>query len=115
MPVQTAGTLGTPELRVSGRIGLSLDPLDFDVQVIWNSSVVGSLTQTIEDTPINEFGEYTTVNTTLGFRVNDRMSFQIIVRNLFDRDLPFPAEVNRAFGVFDPIGRTFTATASVRF
>ena len=43
------------------------------------------------------------------------MRVQFIVRNLFDKQLPFPAEVTRPFGVFDPIGRTFTATASAKF
>jgi len=115
IPVQSAGTVGTPEFRVNARVGFSLDPVDFDVQVLWNSSTVASLTQTIEDTPINEYGDYALVNATLGFRLDDRMSFQVMVRNLFDKGLPFPAEVTRPFGVYDPIGRSFTASASVRF
>lgn len=115
IPVQAAGTLGTPEWRVNGRIGFDFDPVDLDFQVIWNSSTVASLTQTIEDTPINDYDSFAIFNTTLGFNVDERLRLQFIVRNLFDKDLPFAAQVTRPFGVYDPIGRTFTATASLRF
>lgn len=115
LPIEAAGTVGTPELRLNGRVGFEFDPFDLDFQVLWNSSTVGSLTLNEEDTPINEYGDYTLVNATLGFNVNDQMRLQFIVRNLFDRELPFAAEVTRPFGVYDPIGRTFTATASLRF
>lgn len=115
VPVEAAGTVGTPEWRLNGRVGFSFDPVDLDVQVVWNSSTVGSLTQTIEDTPVNEYGDYTLVNTTLGFDVDDSVRLQFIVRNLFDVELPLPAQVSRPFNVYDPIGRTFTATASMRF
>jgi outer membrane receptor protein involved in Fe transport len=113
--LEAAGTVGTPRWRVTSRLGLNFDPLDWDVQVIWNSRVVSDPTLTIEDTPINDYGSYTLVNSSLGLRVSDDFRLQISVRNLFDRDLPYPATVTRSFSVFDPIGRTFTATASVNF
>jgi outer membrane receptor protein involved in Fe transport len=113
--IEAAGTVGTPRWRLNGRLGFNFDPIDFDVQVLWNSSVVGDRDLTIEDTPINEYGDYTTVNTTLGFRVNDSFRMQLSVRNLFDVGLPFAATVTRNFSVFDPIGRTFSATGTVTF
>ncbi|WP_162806586.1 TonB-dependent receptor [Sphingosinicella terrae] len=113
--LEAAGTVGTPEWRLNGRVGFNFDPVDIDLQVIWNSDTVGDLDATIEDTPINEYGDYTIVNGTVGFAVNDNVRMQVSVRNLFDADLPFAATVTRPFNVYDPIGRTFTATASVRF
>ena len=113
--IEAVGTVGTPRWRVNGRLGFNFDPVDLDVQVIWNSSVVADRSLTIEDTPVNEYGDYTTVNSTLGFRINDNFRMQFSVRNLFDVDVPFPAAVTRTFSVFDPIGRTFSATGTVTF
>ena len=115
VPVDAAGTVSAPQVRLNGRVGVALDPVDLDVQVLWNSRTVGSRTLTFEDTPINDFDAYTLVNTTLGIKAGDRMRLQFIVRNLLDRKIPFAAEVGRNYGVFDPIGRTFTAAASVKF
>lgn len=115
--LESAGALGTPKWRVNGRIGFAFDPIDFDVNVIWTQGTVLDLVATTEDVAaeILNVPSYTLVNTSLGFRLQENFFFQVSVRNLFDRDVPFPGVVQRAFGVFDPIGRTFTATASVRF
>jgi outer membrane receptor protein involved in Fe transport len=115
--LESAGQLGTPKWRINGRIGFSFDPIDFDVNVIWTDNVVLDLLATPEDIAdaVNRIPSYTLVNTSLGFNLNDQFTLQFSVRNLFDREVPFGGVVNGAFGVFDPIGRTYTATASVRF
>jgi iron complex outermembrane recepter protein len=115
--IETAGTVGTPEWRVNGRIGFAFDPVDLDINVIWTDHVVLDPAATDEDIApeINNIPSYTLVNMALGFRIAERFRLQFSVRNLFDRDVPFGGVVNRAYSVFDPIGRSFTATASVRF
>lgn len=112
---QGAGTVGSPRWDVNGRIGYSFDPFDWDVQVLWSSKTVGNRTLTYENTPVNDFPSYTLVNTTFGAKVTENFSLQFTVRNLFDRAVPYSATVTRAFGAFDPIGRTFTARAAVAF
>lgn len=113
--IEGAGTVGSPRWDVNGRIGYSFDPFDWDVQVLWSSKTVNSRTATIENTPINDYPSYTLVNMTLGAKVTENFSLQFTVRNLFDRAVPYPATVTRSFGVYDPIGRTFTARAAVSF
>ncbi|MDQ8754980.1 TonB-dependent receptor [Sphingosinicella sp. LHD-64] len=115
--IESAGTLGTPQWRINGRIGFALDPVDFDVNVIWTEGTVLDLNATTEDiaADILNVPSYTLVNTSLGFRLGENYFLQFSVRNLFDRDVPFPGVVQRAFGIFDPIGRTYTATATMRF
>ncbi|WP_165357196.1 TonB-dependent receptor [Sphingosinicella sp. CPCC 101087] len=115
--VETAGELGTPKWRVSGRVGFVFDPFDLDVNVIWTDNTVLDLLATDEDIApeINNVPSYTLVNTALGVRLEEDFFLQFSVRNLFDRKVPFPGIVQREFGIFDPIGRTYTATATVRF
>jgi outer membrane cobalamin receptor len=113
--LEAVGTVGTPRWRLNARLGFNFHPVDWDIQVIYNSRQVGDRTLTIEDTPINDYGRYTTVNSSLGFRVEDNFRLQFSVRNLLDRKIPYPATVTRAFGVFDPIGRSYSATATIDF
>lgn len=113
--IEAQGTVGSPRWDVNGRIGYSFDPFDWDIQVLWTSKTVGSRTATIENTPVNDYPSYTLVNTTFSAKVTENFSLQFTVRNLFDREVPYPATVTRSFGVFDPIGRTFTARAAVAF
>ncbi len=113
--VRQAGTLGTPRWNVTGAVGYNFNPFDLDVQLLWTSKTVGDRTATIETTPINDFPAYTRVNATLGFNINDRFGLQLVVRNLFDAGVPYSAQVARAFSVYDPIGRSFTARATVKF
>src|SRR3546814_4840717 len=58
------------------------------VQILWRDKTKFSLDQTIEDTPINDVGAYALVNGTVGFNVDDRFRLQLIVNNIFDRDIP---------------------------
>ncbi len=115
--IEAVGTLGTPKWRVNGRVGFSFDPIDFDVNVIWTDNVVLDLNATVEDisNSVNRIPSYTLVNSSLGFRLNDQFTLQFSVRNLFNEEVPFGGVVNRAYGIFDPIGRSYTATGSVRF
>lgn len=113
--IDVKGTIGTPKWRVNGRIGYAFDPFDLDVQVVWSQKTVIDNTATIEDTPVLNFPSSTIVNSTLGFRVNDNFRLQFSVRNLFDQAVPYEGEVTRQFGVYDPIGRTYTLRAAVNF
>lgn len=109
------GTIGTPEWRFNARAGYAFDPFDLDVQVVWSQKTVIDNSATIEDTPVLNFPSSTIVNTTLGFRVNERFDLQFSVRNLFDQAVPYPAQATRQFSVYDPIGRTYTLRASASF
>ena len=113
--IEAVGTVGTPKWRLNGRIGFAFDPVDLDVQVIHNSRQLADRSLTIEDTPVNDYGRYTTVNSSLGFRVQDNFRLRFSVRNLLDRKIPYAASVTRVFGVFDPIGRAYSATATIDF
>jgi outer membrane receptor protein involved in Fe transport len=113
--IESVGTVGTPRWRLNGRIGLAFDPVDWDIQVIYNSRQVADRSATIEDTPVNDYGTYTTVNSSLGFKVGEKFRLQFSVRNLLDRKIPYSASVTRVFGVFDPIGRSYTASATIDF
>ncbi|WP_447762888.1 TonB-dependent receptor domain-containing protein [Sphingopyxis panaciterrae] len=112
---QAAGTVGLPKWRVQGNIGATLGEVDLDVQILWRDKTKFSLIQTIEDTPVNDVGSYTLVNGTIGFNVDDRFRLQLIVNNIFDRDIPYAAIVRRAFGSFDFLGRSYMVTASATF
>src|SRR3546814_7085541 len=81
--------------------------------LVWSQKTVADNIATIEDTPILDYPASTIVNSTLGFRVNDNFRLQFSVRNLFDQAVPYEAQVTRQFGVYDPIGRTYTLRASV--
>jgi iron complex outermembrane receptor protein len=113
--LQAEGTLGSPRWRINGRIGYAFDPIDLDVQILWTDSTVGDRLATIENTPINNFPSYTQVNTALGVQVLENLNVQFSVRNLLNASVPFEAQVTRSFSVYDPIGRTYTMRAAVRF
>src|SRR3546814_3390848 len=85
------------------------------VQILWRDKTKFSLDQTIEDTPINDVGAYALVNGTVGFNVDDRFRLQLIVNNIFDRDIPYAALARRSFGSFDFLGRAYLLTASASF
>ena len=112
---QAAGTVGVPKWRVQGNVGATLGEVDLDVQVLWRDKTKFSLDQTIEDTPINDVGAYALVNGTIGFNVDDRFRLQLIVNNIFDRDIPYAALARRSFGSFDFLGRAYLLTASASF
>ena len=109
------GTVGTPKWRINGRIGYGFDPFDLDFQVVWSQKTIADHTATIEDTPILYYPSSTIVNATLGARINDNFRLQFGVRNLFDQAVPYAGEVSRQFGVYDPIGRTYTLRATANF
>jgi iron complex outermembrane receptor protein len=113
--INVKGTLGTPEWRFNARVGYAFDPFDLDVQVVWSQKTAIDNTATVEDLPFLQYPSSTIVNSTLGFRVNENFRLQFSIRNLFDQKVPYEAQVTRAFGVYDPIGRTFTVRASANF
>ena len=113
--IDVKGTVGTPKWRINGRIGYGFDPFDLDFQVVWSQKTIADHTATIEDTPILYYPSSTIVNATLGARINDNFRLQFGVRNLFDQAVPYAGEVSRQFGVYDPIGRTYTLRATANF
>ncbi|MGY4395733.1 iron complex outermembrane receptor protein [Sphingomonas sp. UYAg733] len=55
----------------------------------------------------NNIGSYWRFNSTLGVRVNDRFSLQLVVNNLFDRQPSASQIFSSSFGTYDLIGRRF--------
>ena len=70
---------------------------------------------TIEDRSANDVGAYTLVNGTLGYQVDDRFRFQLIVNNIFDRDVPLAAIAYNRYNSFDILGRSYLVTATASF
>lgn len=111
------GSVGTPEYRVNLSTGYSLDKLDLDLQALWTSSVVRDLDATEEDLPreANDIGDYWRFNATVGYWLGDHVKAQLAVNNLFDRKVPYAAQVGRNIGAYDPIGRTYLLRLSASF
>src|SRR3546814_5626074 len=74
-----------------------------------------SLDQTIEDTPINDVGAYALVNGTVGFNVDDRFRLQLIVNNIFDRDIPCAALARRSRSEERRVGKECGRTVRSRW
>jgi iron complex outermembrane receptor protein len=114
-PAEVSGTVGQPKWKVQANLGASIGPADFDLQMLWRDKTRFSNTATFEDTPINNVAAYTLVNATLGFRVAERLKFQMVINNLLDRDVPYEAIVNGGYGAFDILGRSYLFTATANF
>lgn len=102
-----AGTIGLPKYKAELGLGYTLRRFDAEWQILWNSRSVLSPTATHEDYPDFTVPSYTLVNLTVGYQITDDLRAQLVVNNLFDRALPLVALEDRAFSLYDPIGRTF--------
>src|SRR3546814_15708267 len=85
------------------------------VQILWRDKTKFSLDQTIEDTPINDVGAYALVNGTVGFNVDDRFRLQLIVNNIFDRDIPCAALPRRTRSEERRVGKECGRTVRSRW
>lgn len=111
------GAVGVPEYRVNLSTGYQRDALELDLQALWTSSVVRDPDATIEDLPreANRIPDYWRFNASIGYWFGDRLKAQLAVSNLFDRKLPYAAQIGRNFGSYDPIGRTYLLRLSSSF
>jgi iron complex outermembrane recepter protein len=110
-----AGLLETPRLRAQFNIGYSWKWLDVDWQTLWTDSVRISKTATIEDTSILKIGAYTLSNVTLGWRLAEKLKFQVGINNVLDKEPPYEALVARAFQNYDFLGRSYFASLRATF
>src|SRR5690606_6568910 len=115
--VKAAGTVGTPRWQVQGGVGWQWNRLTTDAQVVWTSSSVSDRLATVEDLPseLINFPDYTRVDLRIGYEILDNLPAQVSIRNLFDKGLPYGAEVTRTFSPYDPIGRSYTFRLSASF
>ncbi|WP_243450910.1 TonB-dependent receptor [Sphingosinicella sp. CPCC 101087] len=86
---------------------------EFQGRVTWNH-LAGYRNTTVN--PVQQVGDYDTVDLFLGWDISERFRFSIDVRNLFDEDPPF---VDSATGYdpqsSNPVPRLISVTAGVRF
>ncbi|MDH5822281.1 TonB-dependent receptor [Luteimonas sp. RD2P54] len=118
VPVRDAvGSVGTPEYRANLSTGYTLGDLELDLQALWTSSVVRDLDATGEDLPreANHVGDYWRFNATVAYWLGSHVKAQLAIQNLFDREVPYAAQVGRNFGAYDPIGRTYLLRLSANF
>lgn len=113
--VDDAGLLATPRLRAQFNIGYSWSWLDVDWQTLWTDSVRLSKTETIEDTSILKIGAYTLSNVTFGWRLAEKLKFQVGINNVFDQAPSYEALVERAFQNYDFLGRSYFASLRATF
>lgn len=119
--VEAVGAIGTPKFRMNLTAGYNREILNrnffANVQGVWTDNVVRDLTATTENVAAEVLfiPDYWRFNATVGAEVVNGVRAQIVVNNLFDREMPYGAQVARAFGAYDPIGRSllFRLTASI--
>lgn len=102
-----AGTVGLPKYKVELGLGYTLRRFNLQWQVLWNSRSLISSTATYQEFPDFTVPSYTLVNLTAGYQITDAVHAQLVVNNLCNRGLPMIALEERAFSLYDPIGRTF--------
>lgn len=118
VPAQdNVGSVGVPEYRVNLSTGYTQGNVELDLQALWTSSVVIDPNATEEDLPreANHIGDYWRVNATVGYWFGSHLKAQLVVNNLFDRKVPYAAQVGRNLGAYDPIGRTYLLRLSASF
>lgn len=102
-----AGAVGYPKVQATVRAGYSWHRFETVWQARWTSGVVIDNTATIEDYPAYFIHPYTLVSATFGYKFTPGVRLRLIVNNVFDKELPYVALEQRAFSLYDPIGRTY--------
>jgi outer membrane receptor protein involved in Fe transport len=102
-----AGTVAYPKVQATVRAGYSWRRFETMWQARWTSGTVIDNTATIEDYPAYFIHPYTLVSATFGYKFTPGVSLKLIVNNIFDKKLPYVALEQRAFSLYDPIGRTY--------
>jgi len=113
--IEAAGAVNFPKWRVQTNIGATVGAADIDFQVLWRSKTKIDTLKTSEDSLVNDVPAYTLVNGTLGFQVEDRFRIQMIVNNIFDRDVPYAAVAYNRYTGFDILGRSYLVSATASF
>ena len=108
-------TTAAPRNRANFDIGYSWRHLDLGVQARWVDSAVFDREDTIEDRPYNKMPSYTLFNGSVGYHLNDKVSLQLSVNNLFDKEMPYQARIANSVGTYDAIGRRYFATVRASF
>jgi iron complex outermembrane receptor protein len=111
----TAGTNTAPRNRVNFDIGYSVKQVDLGVQARWTDGVLTGRGITIEDTEFLEIPSYTIFSGNVGYRFSDKVSLMLTVDNLLDKEIPDPARISRAIGLYDALGRRYFATVRASF
>lgn len=111
----SAGLTAAPRNRANFDIGYSWRQLDLGVQARWIDSAVFSREDTIEDRPYNEMPSYTLFNGSVGYHLTEKVSLQLSVNNLFDKEMPYQARIANSVGTYDAIGRRYFATVRASF
>lgn len=115
-PVENeAGTIGLPKYKDELGLGYSLLRFETQLQIEWNSPAVISSTATYQEYPDFTVPSYTLLNLTVGYQFTGYLHAQLVVDNLANRGLPTVALVERAFSLYDPIGRTFLLRVTADF
>ncbi|WP_052215796.1 TonB-dependent receptor [Sphingomonas sp. ERG5] len=105
----SVGGVGLPKWSGQFNLGYQGAALDLLLQGLYTGPVKNDIlatSATIADKD-NFIGSYWRFNSTLGVRVNDRFSLQLVVNNLFDRKPSQSQLFSRSFGTYDLIGRRF--------
>lgn len=116
--VDLAGLIGRSEQRLNLNATWRLGDWTWFNQLRWLDSAVFDNSDGEFSRNISGVDDWTVVNTTVGYALNDNIDLQLTIDNLFDKDPPFPAV---AFGVgiaaYYPgvIGRFATFTVRATF
>ncbi|QNA85324.1 TonB-dependent receptor [Sphingomonas sp. So64.6b] len=105
----SVGGVGLPKWSGQFNLGYQGAALDLLLQGLYTGPVKNDIlatSATIADKD-NLIGSYWRFNSTVGVRVNDRFSLQLVVNNLFDRQPTASQLFSRSFGTYDLIGRRF--------
>lgn len=105
------GTLVNPRYTGQANVGLTKGSFGLDFQANYTSSVRISTTtvQTVETNDILSVRDYWLFNLNFSARIEKDTIFRVTVSNLLDEDAPFPLGTG-GFGVYDFLGRRFTAS-----
>ena len=105
-----AGTIGLPRYDAQLNLGYSWHRFDTEWQILWKSASVLNTVATLEDLPDFTVPSYALLNATVGYQFTDHLRAQLVVNNVLDKRLPIVALEQRAFGLYDPIGRMYLLT-----
>ena len=108
------GSLTDPEFSGQFNLGLTTGDVGLDLQANYRDSAVFARSDTVESRDILSVSDYWTFNGSLNFQIEEDSIFRLTISNMFDRDAPFPVTTNGA-GIYDFLGRRFTASISKRF
>ncbi|MDT9600312.1 TonB-dependent receptor [Sphingosinicella rhizophila] len=113
----SVGGVGLPKWSGQFNVGYRGSHLDLLLQALYTGPVKNDILATSDDIAdeYNLISSYWRFNSTIGFRINDRFSAQLVINNLFDRKPSKSAIFSRSFGTYDLIGRRFLFSVTAGF